>query len=100
MMVTAMDRLLGEIFERVVHPAHVPLEAEAQTADVERTAHRGPGSGFFGDHQDAWMSRIDTLIEHSDEGDGVEVFATAIFVGNPFAGVTRIIEVEHRGDRV
>src|ERR1700722_17527730 len=27
MMEAAMDRLLGKIFQRVMHPAHVPLEA-------------------------------------------------------------------------
>src|SRR6202030_3117012 len=100
MMVAAVDWLLGEIFERVVHPTHVPLEAEAETADVERTAYRGPRGGFFGDHQNAGMMCVDPLIEHPDERNSVEIFAAAIDIGNPLTGVTRVIQVEHRGNRV
>ena len=32
LLVFAVDRVGGEIGERVVHPAHVPLEAEAEAA--------------------------------------------------------------------
>ena len=31
-VVAAVDRVLLEVAERVVHPAHVPLEAEAEAA--------------------------------------------------------------------
>src|SRR5271155_1094370 len=100
MMVASVYWLLGKIFQRIVHPAHVPLEAEAKTANVERTAYRWPRSGFFGDHQNARMSRVHTLIEHSDERDRVEVFAASIDIRNPLAGLSRVIEIKHRRNRV
>jgi hypothetical protein len=33
-MPAAVDRLVLEVRERVVHPAHVPLEAEPEPAEV------------------------------------------------------------------
>src|SRR6202046_3642664 len=33
-MKSPVNRLLAEVVERVVHPSHVPLEAEAKTADI------------------------------------------------------------------
>src|SRR5208337_4797068 len=33
---TPIDRVARHVFQRVVHPTHVPLEAETQTAEVGR----------------------------------------------------------------
>jgi hypothetical protein len=35
-METAIDGIFRQILKRVVHPSHVPLETEAQPADVSR----------------------------------------------------------------
>ena len=40
--VLAIDRVFGEIAQRVVHPAHVPLEAEAQASQVSGSRHARP----------------------------------------------------------
>ena len=40
-VVAPVDRVLLEVVEHVVHPAHVPLEAEAEPAEVGRPRHRG-----------------------------------------------------------
>ena len=40
-----------DVVADVVHPAHVPLEVEAQTPLVHRIGHLGPGGGLLGDHQ-------------------------------------------------
>ena len=34
-VILAMDGIVLEIAERVVHPSHVPLHAEAEAADVD-----------------------------------------------------------------
>ncbi len=36
MLEPAMDRVLGHIRQRVVHPAHVPLHAESEATQVGR----------------------------------------------------------------
>ena len=48
-MVLAMDRTSRHVDEGVVHPAHVPLEAEAEPAQIGRPRYHRPGRGFLGD---------------------------------------------------
>ena len=45
-LVLAIDGVFGEVAERVVHPAHVPLEAEAQAAQVGRAQTRPTSSSI------------------------------------------------------
>ena len=42
----------------------------------------------------------DFLIEAAEEIDGIEIFASAKFVWNPFALFARIVEIQHGGDGV
>ena len=44
---------LRHVAQRVVHPAHVPLEAEAQAAEVRRPGDARPGGRLLGDRDDA-----------------------------------------------
>ncbi|GBD19221.1 hypothetical protein HRbin27_01725 [bacterium HR27] len=46
------------------------------------------------------MVPVDFLVEPSQEGDRFQVLATAILVRDPFPGPTRVVQVEHRGDRI
>src|SRR5580704_7445639 len=62
MMKSAKDRLLAKVVERVMHPSHVPLEAETKTADIHGTADPGPRSGLLGNHHHAGMARVDLQI--------------------------------------
>ena len=41
MVIAAVDRITVEIRESVVHPAHVPLEAETEPAQVDRAGYAG-----------------------------------------------------------
>ena len=58
-----VHRVLAHVGERVVHPAHVPLEAEAEAAGVGRLRHAGPGGRFLGDHDRAGMLAVDRLVQ-------------------------------------
>src|SRR4029077_4806119 len=42
-MKAAINRIETHVLEEIVHPAHVPFETEAETAQVSRTRHTGPG---------------------------------------------------------
>ena len=46
-MMLAVDRILADVFERVVHPSHVPLVAEAEPAPIDRPRHHRPGGRFL-----------------------------------------------------
>ena len=49
----AVDRLVLHVLQRVVHPAHVPLQAEAEAAQVGRPGHARPRGRLLGDGHDA-----------------------------------------------
>ena len=53
----AEERVLAEIGEHVVHPAHLPLQAEAQAAEMDGPGDHGPGRRFLGDRLDAGEGR-------------------------------------------
>ena len=53
--VLAIDGVFGEVAQRVVHPAHVPLEAEAQASQVGGSRHARPARRFLGRGEDAGM---------------------------------------------
>ena len=63
MVVAAVDGIEREVLERVMHPAHVPLEAEAEPAHEDRAADPRPRRGFLGDHHDAGVEAVDVLVE-------------------------------------
>ena len=46
------------------------------------------------------MFFVSFLIEAAQEIDGVEIFASAEFVGNPLALLARVVEIEHGGDGI
>ena len=95
-----MDRILRHVLERVVHPAHVPLEAESEPAGVRRAGYQRPRGRFLGHHHDAGVLRVDARIQVLQKADGVQVLVPAAGVRNPFAGLAPVVEIEHRGDRV
>ncbi len=49
LMPLAERRIFLEILQGVVHPAHHPLHAEAQSPHEHRARHAGKGRRFLGD---------------------------------------------------
>ena len=96
----AVHGLLREVLERVVHPAHVPLEAEAETAEIGRPRDARPGGRLLRDRHHARLAAVDDLVQLAQEGDGLQVLAAAVDVRHPLAVLARVVEVEHRGDGV
>ena len=99
-VVLAVDRLVPHVADRVVHPAHVPLEAEAQAAQVGGPRDARPGGRFLGDRQDAGELQVRLLVELLEEADGLQVLASAELVGQPIARLAAVVEIEHRGHGV
>jgi len=99
-VVGTVDRIAGEVAQGVVHPAHVPLHAEAETAEVGRTRHHGPGGGLLGDHLGIRKVLVNRAVELTQEVHRLEVFAAAVAIGDPFALPAAVIEIEHRTDGI
>ena len=92
--------LLPEVAERVVHPPQVPLEGEAEPAAVGGPRDARPGGRLLREHRDTRMRRMHHGVQLLEERDRVEVLPAAEAVRHPFAGLARVVEVEHRGDGV
>ncbi len=92
----AEDRIDLHVVEGVVHPAHVPLHREAEAPDVDGTGDHRPGGRLLGDRDGVREAPADLLVELTQEDDRVDVFAPAVRVGDPLAGLARKVEVDHR----
>ena len=99
-LVAAVDRVEREVLERVVHPPHVPLEAEAEPAEVGRPRHTRPGGRLLRRRDHTRLAPVERLVHPLEEVDRLEVLVAAELVRHPAALGPRVVEVEHRGDRV
>ena len=82
-VVAAVDRILGDVVQGVVHPAHVPLVAEAEPAPVDRPRHHGPGGRFLGRGGGVRIVLEQFRVGAAQEGDRVDVLAPAESVRDP-----------------
>src|SRR3990172_3972908 len=89
-----------EVGESVVHESHVPLHPESQPPDVRGVRHHGPCRRLLGNRLDPGVSFVCHFVEAPEELGRLQVLAAAETVGLPPAFLSRIVEVEHRGDRV
>ena len=99
-MELAVHRVVRHVLERVVHPSHVPLEAEPQAPDVGRAGDHGPGRGLLSLGLDGRLLLIHGLVELPQESDRVQVLSAPVFVGDPFARLARVVQIQHRRHRI
>ena len=99
-VVAAIHRLVADVAQRVVHPAHVPFVREAKPARVCGAGHTWPRGRFLGDQHRPWNLLGDHSRKLLQEIDRFEILPSAIAVRDPLAFPPRIVAVEHRGDRV
>ena len=95
-----VDRVVRQVVERVMHPAHVPLVAEAEPAAVDRPGHARPRRGLLRDGHDVGERCEHLGVALLEQLDRFEVLVAAEAVGDPLAGLARVVEVEHRSDPV
>src|SRR6202166_1056306 len=67
MLVTSEHWILRQVVQHVMHPAHIPLEAESQSSNVRGPRDLRPGSRFFRHDHDVGKCRINMLIHLSQE---------------------------------
>ena len=65
-----------------------------------RAGDARPGGRLLGDRHDAGDALVGRGVDLLQERDRLEVLAAAVLVGQPLAGLARVVEVEHRGDGV
>jgi len=94
-MVAAMDWFMAHVLEKIVHPTHIPLETKSQSTQVGRTRDSRPGRRFFGDGHDSRETLVANGVKVFHEFDGIEILATAMNIGYPFARFPGVVKVEH-----
>src|SRR3712207_7675209 len=62
---TLFRSLLREVAQGVVHPAHVPLHAEAQAAGVGGAGHAGPRGRLLGDRKSTRLNSSHANISYA-----------------------------------
>ncbi len=43
LMIAPVDRIMAHVVQHIVHPAHIPLQTEAQTSHIDWASDHGPG---------------------------------------------------------
>ena len=94
-----MDRLVLDVAQGVVHPAHVPFVGKAQPVG-QRRGDAGPRRRFLGDDDGAGAALGHHGIEMAQEAHRLEVLAPAIDVGDPGVGRPAVVAIEHRRHRI
>ena len=100
MVVSSVDGLAPHVVQGVVHPAHVPLVAESESAGVGGPGDPGIGGRFLGEGGDALAAGVDRLVQALQEGDRLQVLAPTLDIRHPFALRAGVVPVEHRGDGI
>ena len=84
------------VVERIVHPAHVPLEVEAEASDLRRIGDKRPGRGLLCNHHDIRMVALDRGVRPPDELGCIEVLFRALGVEALLGGVVDTeVHIEH-----
>jgi len=96
----SVNRLVTHIAERIVHPPHVPLQAESEPSQVGGTRDHRPRRRFLRDRHDIGILRIHEFIEPAEESDRFQVLPSAVLIRQPFAVFTRVVAIEHRRDGI
>ncbi len=99
-VVAPVDRILLHVRQRVVHPAHVPLEVKPETAHVGRPRDHRPRRAFLGHGDHARGLAVHQLVKAAHKVDRLQVLAPAVLVGHPLAGLAAVVQVEHRRHRI
>ena len=96
-MPLAVDGIQLDVAENVIHPAHVPLEAKAQSAHGSGFGDHGEGSGFFRNGHGAGEVSVNDGVHLLQESNGFQVFTSTVFVGQPLSSFTAEIVIQHGG---
>lgn len=99
-IVASVERVQLHIGQRVVHPAHVPLEVETQSSLVDGACDAAPGGALFGYGHDSRAHCLNGPVHLLEEADRLQVLASAVFVGDPLSVAPGVVQVEHRGNRI
>ena len=99
-VVLAVDRFVLDVAQEVVHPTHVPLVVEAETALLWRASDAREASRFFGDEDGMRGQAAHDAVQVLEEFERIVVDVAAVLVRHPFARTLTVVEVKHGGHSI
>ena len=100
LVMAAVDGVARDVGQGVVHPAHVPFVMKPQAAGIGRSRDRRKCGGLLGQRDRLWPLNAHHLVQALQEADRLQVLASAVHIGNPFARLAAVVAVQHRGHGV
>jgi hypothetical protein len=100
LMKSPIDGIQAEIIQGIVHPSHIPFKRKSQPSDIRRSGDPWPCGGFFRNHHNAGMFLMSHGVQLFQKFHRFQIFSAPEFIGNPFTGFSRIIEIQHRRDSI
>ena len=91
MLAGAKKRIGGKVIECVVHIAHIPLEAKAETTERGRHCYHRIGGGFLGYGYCTGILRQHRGVELSQKLNGGKIYVSAVTVRRVFAVLSAVI---------
>ena len=88
------------VLQEIMHPAHVPLEGEAETSLFRRFCDTRPCSGLLSDHHGTGEMSGEDTVQMAEELDGFEVLVLAVLIRNPVSIAAAVIQVQHGRDGI
>ena len=88
------------VFQKIVHPAHIPLKGKTQSAVFGGISHLRPGGGFLGNHGHAGVALVHNAVQMLEKFDGLQIFIAAVNIRHPLPVLFSVIQIEHRSDSV
>ena len=95
LMELAEPRIHVEIIQHVVHPAHVPLQVEAETANVGGPRHHRPRGGLLRNRERAREIAEDDVVGLPQKVCRFNMLTTAVVISHPLAVFAQVVELQH-----
>ena len=88
------------IIKKIMHPAHIPFQAEAKTAVLWLACHLRPRRRFLSDHHYARISSADDAVQMTEKLDRLQIFVFSVFIRHPLSIRASVIQIQHRSHSV
>ena len=88
-------RIQLHILCKIMHPSHIPLQAESQSVILRVSCNLWPCSGFFCDHHRPRISSKYNRIKMLEKLNRLKILISTILVWNPLSVLLSIIKIKH-----
>ena len=88
-------RIQLHILCKIMHPSHIPLQAESQSVILRVSCNLWPCSGFFCDHHRPRISSKYNRIKMLEKLNRLKILIATILVWDPLSVLLSIIKIKH-----